>query len=44
VRQLWDMKHGARRGPWSRLMKSAVLNLTLDDMIAIAAYTASLEP
>jgi cytochrome c553 len=44
VRQLWDLKHGARRGPWSRLMKSAVLQLTLDDMIAIAAYTASLEP
>jgi cytochrome c553 len=44
VRQLWDIKHGARRGPWSRLMKGAVLQLTLDDMIAIAAYTASLEP
>jgi cytochrome c553 len=44
VRQLWDLQHGARRGPWSRLMKAAVLKLTLDDMIAIAAYTASLEP
>jgi len=44
VRQLWDLKHGARRGPWSQLMKAAVLHLTVDDMIDIAAYTASLEP
>jgi len=44
VRQLWDLKYGARRGGWSRLMKSAVLNISLDDMVAIAAYAASLEP
>ncbi len=44
VRQLWDLKHGARKGPWAALMTAAVEKLTLDDMIAIAAYTASREP
>ena len=44
VRQLFDMQHGVRRGQWSPLMKAAVQTLTLDDMVAIAAYTASREP
>ncbi len=44
VRQMFDMQHGVRKGPWSALMKAAVEKLTLDDMIAIAAYTASREP
>ncbi len=44
VRQLFDLQQGARRGPWSALMTAAVEQLTIDDMIAIAAYTASLEP
>lgn len=44
VRQLFDLQQGARRGPWSALMKAAVEQLTVEDMIAIAAYTASLEP
>ena len=44
VRQLFDMQQGVRKGPWSALMKAAVENLTVDDMIAIAAYTASREP
>ncbi len=44
VRQLFDFQHGARSGAWAALMKGAVEKLTLDDMIAIAAYTASLEP
>ncbi|MEZ5293084.1 MAG: hypothetical protein R2745_18530 [Vicinamibacterales bacterium] len=44
VRQLFDLQHGTRRGPWAPLMKAAVEKLTLDDMVAIAAYTASLEP
>lgn len=44
VRQLWDLKYGSRNGPWAALMKAAVEKLTLDDMIAIAAYTASREP
>jgi len=44
VRQLFDLQQGVRQGPWSALMKSAVEKLSLDDMIAIAAYTASREP
>jgi cytochrome c553 len=44
VRQLFDLQQGARKGPWSPLMKAAVEKLTIDDMISIAAYTASREP
>jgi cytochrome c553 len=44
VRQLYDFQHGARAGPWSPLMASNVINLTLDDMVAVAAYAASLPP
>ncbi|MDP3719212.1 MAG: cytochrome C [Acidobacteriota bacterium] len=44
VRQLFDMQQGMRKGPWSALMNAAVEQLTVDDMIAIAAYTASREP
>ena len=44
VRQLFDMQQGVRKGPWSPLMKAAVQRLTVDDMIAIAAYTSSREP
>jgi cytochrome c553 len=44
VRQLYDLQQGVRKGPWSPLMKAAVEQLTIDDMIAIAAYTASREP
>ena len=44
VRQLFDLQQGVRKGPWAALMKSAVAKLTIDDMIAIAAYTSSREP
>ena len=44
VRQMFDLQHGTRRGPWAPLMKVAVAKLTLDDMVAVAAYAASLEP
>lgn len=44
VRQLFDIQQGVRKGPWSPLMKAAVEKLSIDDMIAIAAYTASREP
>jgi cytochrome c553 len=44
VRQLYDFQHGTRAGPWSPLMASNVINLTLDDMVALAAYAASLPP
>jgi cytochrome c553 len=44
VRQLYDFKHGARAGAGSLLMKASVEKLTLDDMITLAAYAASLRP
>ncbi len=44
VRQMYDMQHGVRRGAWSDLMKAAVAKLTIDDMVSIAAYTASRKP
>ncbi len=44
VRQMFDLQHGVRRGVWAPLMRAAVEPLTLDDMVAIAAYTASLAP
>ena len=44
VRQLYDLQQGNRKGVWSALMKSAVEKLTVDEMIAIAAFTASKEP
>jgi cytochrome c553 len=43
-RQLYDFKDGARHGAWSAMMKPVVQNLTLDDMIAITAYTSSRMP
>jgi cytochrome c553 len=44
VRQLYDFKVGARTGGGSELMKPVVASLTLDDMIDLAAYVASLPP
>ncbi len=44
VRQLYDFKHGARTGSGSELMKPVVATLTPDDMLALAAYAASLPP
>ncbi|MEO5922758.1 MAG: cytochrome C-binding protein [Bryobacteraceae bacterium] len=44
VRQMYDIKVGARKGGWSPLMKAVVEKLTPADMVAIAAYTASLKP
>ena len=44
VRQLHDMQTGARKGIWTDLMKPVVAKLTADDMLNIAAYTASREP
>ena len=41
VRQLFDTQRGTRKGVWSDLMTPVVANLTNDDMLAIAAYTAS---
>jgi cytochrome c553 len=44
VRQLYDLKHGARAGSQAQLMKFVVANLTLEDMVAIAAYLATQDP
>ncbi|MDB6039190.1 MAG: cytochrome C-binding protein [Verrucomicrobiales bacterium] len=44
VRQLYDFQHGVRAGIGSALMKPTVEKLTLDDMIALAAYSSSLQP
>jgi cytochrome c553 len=41
VRQMWDMKEGVRKGIWTELMKPVVEKLTNEDLINIAAYTAS---
>jgi cytochrome c553 len=44
VRQLYDFKHGARTGNGAALMKPAVEKLAVEDMLALAAYLASLAP
>jgi cytochrome c553 len=44
VRQLHDMQLGTRKGVWSDLMKPVVAKLTAEDMLNIAAYTASRVP
>jgi cytochrome c553 len=43
-RQLYDFRQGTRTGISSALMKHTVANLTDDDMLSLAAYTASLPP
>lgn len=44
VRQLFNIQDGTRGGISSALMQQVVERLTIDDMIAIAAYTASRQP
>ena len=44
VRQLFDMKSGARSGALSLQMRKQVAKLSIDDMIAIAAFVSSLKP
>jgi cytochrome c553 len=41
MRQLFDMKTGARRGPWSALMKSIVTSMSVQEMAAVSAFAAS---
>lgn len=43
-RQLYDMQHDVRNGSWAALMTPVVAQLSEDDMIALAAYAASLAP
>jgi cytochrome c553 len=44
VRQLWNIQNGDRSGNSVALMKAVVEKLSNDDMLAIAAYTASRAP
>jgi len=44
VRQLYDLKSGARAGPFSSMMKPVVADLSADDMALIAAYLATQAP
>jgi cytochrome c553 len=44
VRQLFDMKSGARSGALSLQMRRQVAKLSIDDMIAVAAFVSSLKP
>jgi cytochrome c553 len=44
VRQLYDIQHGVRNGSWTELMRAVVGQLSEEDMVSIAAYTASRAP
>ena len=44
ARQLYDFQQGTRNGAWSDLMDAAVENITIEDIVDIVAYTASLQP
>lgn len=44
VRQLYDLQNGARAGAAAALMKATVANLTVEDMVSIAAYLATRAP
>jgi cytochrome c553 len=44
ARQLYDFQHFTRVGPGAQLMQPVVANLTDDDVLAIVAYVASLQP
>jgi cytochrome c553 len=44
MRQLFDFKTGARRGPWGDLMRPVVANMSVKDMMEVSAYAASIQP
>ena len=44
TRQLFDFKTGARRGPWGELMRPVVANMSVQDLMAVAAYASSIQP
>ena len=44
VRQMYDMQAGTRKGEWTQLMKPVVEKLSAEDMLNIAAYSASRQP
>ena len=44
VRQMWDIQQGTRNSEAAQLMRLVMVNLTPEDMVAIAAYVASRPP
>src|SRR5262245_17039603 len=44
ARQMYDMQAGARKGPWSELMKATVTSMSEAELLNIVAYAASLKP
>ncbi len=44
VRQLWNYQSGERRGSFAAPMQAVVAGMRVDEMLAIAAYLASLPP
>jgi len=44
ARQLFDFQNGRRQGLWSPLMAEVVASLAIEDIVAISAYLASLQP
>jgi cytochrome c553 len=44
MRQLFDIKTGARRGPWADLMLPIMEKMSVQEMMAVSAYAASLDP
>jgi cytochrome c553 len=44
VRQLYDLQRGSRGGSATDQMQIPVMKLTMNDMVAMAAYLASLKP
>lgn len=44
VRQLYDIQSGARHGTQAQQMRKQVEKLSIDDMIALAAFVSSLKP
>jgi len=44
VRQLISFQDGSRAGSWAPLMQAVIETLTVEDMLDIAAYTASRQP
>lgn len=44
MRQLYDLKHGKRTGQQSALMQPVVAQLSQEDLVAVVAYFASLQP
>ena len=44
ARQLYDFQQGTRNGAWSDLMDISVADLSIEDIVHLSAYTASLTP